>query len=194
MTAFHETAPQGPTAAVSAAIQAVVAAHSTLSLALRAARIEYFETFAAMVLGARGSFFGHCRTRDDAWAEFIRMTGTWLLRGYGAWTVTDTHTGAVLGFVQIGAEPGDRESELGDLVSENAQGQGIARETAEAVRLQALDAFAFPSLVSHVNPGSARSIALAERPGATQDPSAEAELPDDDRTLVFRHALKRTPA
>ena len=188
MTAFHETAPEGPTANLAAAMQALVPTLHTDRLVLRAPVIGDFDAFAAMVLGPQGRFYGHRQTREDAWADFMQLTGTWYLRGHGAWTVTDKASGAVLGFVQIGAEPGDREPELGYLVSEAAEGKGIALEAAEAVRAQALGPFALPSLVSYVAPENSRSIALAGRLGTRRDEAAEADMPEDDRALVFRHA------
>jgi RimJ/RimL family protein N-acetyltransferase len=194
VTAFHETAPKGPTAALAAAMKALVPVLQTRRLTLRAPAIGDFDAFAAMVLGPRGRHFGDCQTRAEAWAEFIQLTGTWYLRGHGAWTVTDRTDGTVLGFVQIGAEPGDAEPELGFIVSEAAEGRGIAREAAEAVRAQALGRFALPALVSYVDPENVRSIALAKNLGATRDPAAEAALPDGDRPLVFRHAPRERPA
>ncbi len=194
MTAFHETAPQGPTAALAAAMQALVPVLETPRLTLRAPAIGDFDAFARMLLGPQGRHYGACRSRAEAWAEFIQLTGTWYLRGHGAWTVTDRTDGTVLAFIQIGAEPGAAEPELGFLVSEAAEGQGIGREAAEAVRAQALGPFALPALVSYVDPANARSIALVERLGATRDPAAEATLPDGDRPLVFRHAPPERPA
>lgn len=194
MTSFFETAPSGPTAALAEAMQALVPILETERLVLRAPRIEDFDAFAAMVLGPQGRHYGDCETRADAWSEFILLTGTWYLRGHGAWTVTEKASGTVLGFVQIGAEPGDHEPELGFLLSQDVEGQGIGREAAEAVRAQALGPFALPSLVSYVDPANARSIALALRLGATRDEAAEALMSEEDRTLVFRHAPTRRPA
>ena len=186
MRPFHETAPTGPTAARAAAMQALVPVLETPRLILRAPRIEDFDAFAAMVLGPQGEHYGSCQTREDAWAEFIQLCVTWLLRGHGAWTVTDKATSEVLGVVQIGAEPGDQEPELGWIVSEAAEGKGIAQEAAKAVREEALGGFALSSLVSYIHHRNHRSVALAERLGAIRDQAAEARL--DDEFRVYRHA------
>ena len=44
--------------------------------------------------------------------------------------------------------------------------------------------------VSYIDPGNARSIALAERLGARPDPDAPRADPDD---LVYRHTARRPP-
>lgn len=186
-TPFHETAPTGPTAALAARMQALVPVLETGRLILRAPRVDDFDAFAAMVSGPRGAFYGRPETREDAWAIFMQLVGTWPLRGHGAWTVTDRATGKVLGIVQIGAEPGDMEPELGWIIAEDAEGRGIAQEAAAAVRAQAFGPLGLSSLVSYIDVANTRSATLAERLGARRDPSAEAALSDDDKCRVYRH-------
>ena len=99
---FHETPPTGAAADLAAGMQALIPVLETERLVLRAPRIEDFDAFAAMVDGPRGAFFGHPKTRADAWEIFMQLTGTWPLRGHGAWTVTDRASGTVLGMVLIG--------------------------------------------------------------------------------------------
>ncbi|WP_422025366.1 GNAT family N-acetyltransferase [Roseovarius sp.] len=185
---FHETPPTGATADLAARIQALIPVLETERLVLRAPRIEDFEAFAAMVDGPRGSFFGHPQTRADAWEIFMQLTGTWPLRGHGAWTITDRASGAVLGMVLIGAEPGDMEPELGWAVTPEAEGRGIAFEAAQAVRDHAFGPLGLTRLVSYVDADNIRSVALAERLGATRDQAAEAALPEADRCAVYRHS------
>ena len=187
MIDFHETAPSGPTAQIAMAMQALIPVIETERLRLRAPRIEDFDAFANAVSGPRGQYYGDYDDREGAWADFIQLTGTWLLRGHGAWTVTDKTTHAVLGLVQIGAEPGDQEPELGFIVSQEAEGKSVAFEAAKAVRDHGFGAFKLPSLVSYVDAQNARSAALARRLGAQRDKTAEAGFPKDDRPLVFRH-------
>ncbi|MEQ8898837.1 MAG: GNAT family N-acetyltransferase [Roseovarius sp.] len=192
-TSFHETAPSGPTADLAARFQALIPVLETDRLILRAPRIEDFDGFATMVCGERGTYFGHPGTRADAWQGFMQITGTWALRGHGAWAVTDRATGTLLGFVQLGAEPGDLEPELGWIVSAEAEGKGIAHEAAEAVRAHALGAFALPSLVSYIDARNTRSCTLADRLGARRDPAAEAAIAglqdDGEHCVVYRHQM-----
>ncbi|MEQ9257590.1 MAG: GNAT family N-acetyltransferase [Roseovarius sp.] len=189
--AFYQRPSTGPCAALATRMQAVVPVLTTARLTLRAPMIEDFTGFAQMVLGPRGAHFGAPATAEEAWAIFLQMTGAWYLRGHGAWAVTLSDTGALLGFVQIGAEPGDREPELGWILSEEAEGKGYAREAAEAVRAQAFGPFALPSLVSYVDGANTRSLALAERLGATRDRAEEAALAPilapGESLAVYRH-------
>lgn len=184
---FHETLSTGPAATTAAKMQALVPLLTTDRMILRAPRIEDFDAFAEMLAPPRGKFYGDCQTREDAWGEFMQLNATWLLRGYGAWAMTDRASGEVLGFVQIGAEPGDWEPELGWVVSEAAEGKGYAREAARAVRAYAFDTLGLPSLVSYVDEDNTRSARLAESLGATRDPEAESWLNEDEACCVYRH-------
>ncbi|MEL6167508.1 MAG: GNAT family N-acetyltransferase [Pseudomonadota bacterium] len=188
MTAFHERPSSGPTARRARILQAILPVIETSRLRLRAPRIEDFEAFAGMVLGPGGRFFGHPKSREDAWGEFIQLTGTWLLRGHGVWAVTEKPDPAVIGFVQIGAEPGDNEPELGYIFAPEVQGRGLATEAAMAARDQALGPDALDRLVSYIHPENSASIALATRIGGHLDPIAEAAMCEDDDCVVVRHA------
>ncbi len=169
MTAFHETAATGPCADRAAAMQALVPVIETPRLTLRAPQIGDFQDYCGIVLGPQGKFWGRPKTREDAWRDFMQMTGTWYLRGHGTWTITDKDTGAVLGFVLIGAEPGDEAPELGFVVAEEAEGKGLASEAARAVLEHGYGPMRLPHLVSYVDARNARSIALAERLGARRE-------------------------
>ena len=117
----------------------------------------------------------------------MQITGTWLLRGHGVWTLEDRETRDVLGFVLIGFEPGDREPELGYMLRASAEGRGLAFEACQAVRDYAFGALELPGIVSYVHHGNDRSIRLAKRLGAVRDTTAEADLAPCDGAYVFRH-------
>ncbi|MEM8731086.1 MAG: GNAT family N-acetyltransferase [Pseudomonadota bacterium] len=182
-----ETAHAGPAAERAAGMRAEIPVLETERLTLRAPVLEDFQTYAEIVLSPRGRHLD-ITSRDDAWYDFAAACGNWLLRGHGIWTVTDTAQGATLGFVLLGFEPGDGEPELGYLLSEAAEGQGIGHEAAQAVLHHARTALHLPRLVSYVDVANDRSIALAQRLGGRRDDAcAEA----DDTTLVFRHLPDR---
>ena len=169
MTAFHERPSTGPTAARAAAMQALVPMIETDRLILRAPRIEDFDDFAEIVLGPQGLFYGKPTSRDAAWSDFMQITGTWYLRGHGAWTVTRRDGGDVLGFFHIGAEPGDEAPEIGFLLAAKAQGKGYGTEAAAAIRDHGFGPMGLKQLVSYVDAGNARSLALATRLGADRE-------------------------
>ena len=184
MTAPHERPATGPAAALAARMQALVPVIETERLTLRAPRIEDFAVYLDIAGGPRSAGMGGPMTRTEAWADFIQVVGTWYLRGHGGWTIVERQTGEVLGFVLLGFEPGDREPELGYMLTEAAEGRGIATEAARAARDQGFGPFGLPSLVSYVAEDNAPSIRVAERLGALLDVPADWEHAD---TLVYRH-------
>lgn len=189
----HERPSEGPLARRAAEMQALVPVIRTARLVLRAPRIEDFGTFAAIAGSDRSAGMGGPMTRETAWAEFMQMTGTWYLRGHGSWTIEARATGATLGFVLIGFEPGDREPELGYMLTEEAEGQGIAAEAARAARDHGFGEMGLASLVSYVEPANDRSRRVAEGLGAMRDRAAEAELDPGDAALVYRHRPDAAP-
>lgn len=186
--AFHETPSSGVTAEFAARMQGMIPVLETKRLILRAPKIEDFDAFAEMLTPPRGKYYGNTQTREEAWGEFMQLTGTWLLRGYGAWVATHRDSAEVVGFFQIGAEPGDWEPELGWLVSQDAEGKGYATEAAKAVRSHAFGTLGLASLVSYVDFENKRSVRVAERLGATRDAEAEAWLPEHEACCVYRHS------
>ena len=83
-------------------------------------------------------------------------------------TVTERSRKEPLGFVLVGAEPGDEAHELGFMLVESAEGRGIAFEAAVAARDWAWSILQVPRLVSYIDPANTRSAALAQRLGATR--------------------------
>lgn len=169
MSVAHEHAVSGPAQSVADTIAAHVPVLSTLRLTLRAPRLPDFATYAQVACGPRATGIGGPSTRTQAWDDFMRMVGLWLLRGHGIWTLEERVSAEVVGFVLIGFEPGDQEPELGYLMAEAHEGQGYATEAARAVLAYAFGPMRLPTLASLIDPGNARSIALARRLGARLD-------------------------
>jgi RimJ/RimL family protein N-acetyltransferase len=163
----HENRVPGPAADFAALLADRLPVIDTARLRLRAPTLADFDAWAAILTGPAGVHMGGPFDRDDAFAEFLASCGTWLLRGHGPLTVTDKATGATLGFVLIGFEPGDQEPELGWFLIPTAEGRGIAAEAAAALRAHAFGPLGMTRLVSYIAPGNTRSRRLAERLGAT---------------------------
>lgn len=164
------------------AITAVLPRLDSARLVLRAPVTGDFEAFSDIFCGPRSIHIGGPLSDADAWLEFCQGAAGWLLRGFGMWTVTDRGTGEVLGFVVLGNEWEDPDPapELGFFVTEAAEGKGIAREAASAVRDYAFTVLRLPTLASYVATGNARSIALAKRLGGVHEG-------DHDGCHIFRH-------
>lgn len=180
MTAPHEIPPKvNLTPTITAAIPVV----KTDRLTLRAPRIDDFDALVD-IMTKRWPPEGHTYSREDVWYELSHMCSTWVMRGHGWWAVDQDD---LVGFTGVGFEPGDREHELGYMVTASAEGKGIAFEAASAVKDWAKGKV--PSLVSYIHPSNQRSVALAKRLGATRDPGQEAALKEagEGDMIVMRH-------
>ncbi|WGH79998.1 GNAT family N-acetyltransferase [Jannaschia ovalis] len=174
--------PVTPDAArTAAALQQIVPVLRTPRTVLRAPRLGDFEPLQSILGSARNLFEGGPSTPEESWSDFCAMTAIWILRGHGMWTV-ETRAGDVAGFVMIGTEPGDREHELGWLMTEAFEGMGLATEAAKRARDHAWTTLRLPSLVSYIAPRNARSEAVARRLGATPDGTLY-----DGQITIWRH-------
>ena len=172
--------------AQAAALGAALPVLSTERLTLRAPALSDFEAYAAIACNARGAGLGGPMTRSDAWYDFASMVGNWLLRGHGLWSVEETASGAHLGFVVIGFEPGDPHHELGYMFNDTAEGKGFAVEAARAARDYAQSTLNVPVLDSYIFADNHRSIALAKRLGAEY--VGDISYPQDDApSCIYRH-------
>lgn len=183
MTAPHLLGLPGPAADFAVRLRGALPRLETGRLILRAPVIEDAEAWIAIMVPDTEGHLGGPHDAEAAFREFTGTVGLWLLRGHGVLTVTDK-AGAVLGFVQIGFEPGDQEPELGWLFLPEAQGRGLATEAVRALRDHA-GALGMRPLVSYIDPGNVRSAALARRLGASRDPAAEAAV--DNACHAYRH-------
>lgn len=181
MTPRHELAPTGVPAALASNLASQIPALVTDALTLRATTVADFDAYAQILCCERGRFIYPDCTREDAWFDFVQLSSNWLLHGHGGWAIEDNESGALLGFVLLGLEPGDLEIELGFMLLEENEGMGIAHEAAQMARHFAFDTLKLPRLVSYIHKDNARSIALAERLGA-------ARSEHDEDMLAFFHA------
>jgi RimJ/RimL family protein N-acetyltransferase len=172
MTAPWEAGPSGAAAAIARQVAAAVPELTTPRLRLRAPRLADFDVYARIATTERGRYIGGPVSRDEAFADFAEMVAGWMLRGHGLWAVERLADGALLGFVPLGYETGDPEAELGFLFLAEAEGQGYAREAAEAARGFAFDRLGWTTVVSFIDPANLRSVRLAERLGARLDPGS----------------------
>lgn len=158
----------------------------TERLVLRAPEHADFEPYAEILASDRAAHIGGPFERYAAWLDFCMEVAGWTLRGFGALTITERKTERFLGLSILHHDEGDPERELGWVVSDAAEGRGIAGEATRAMRDYAFDTHGWESLVSYIAPGNARSIRLAERLGAVRDDGAARPFGFPD-CLVFRH-------
>jgi len=154
------------------AIAAAIPVLTTERLILRAPRIEDWPVLEPIWITKRAEFIGGPFNEEDAWLDFSQAVAGWVLRGVGYWTVTLKSDGTVLGLSGLGQETVDPEPEFGWLFTEQAEGHGYAAEATKAIRAH-LFAQGHNRFVSYIDAGHKRSIALAERLGATRDTAAQ---------------------
>jgi RimJ/RimL family protein N-acetyltransferase len=129
--------------------------------------------------------FGGPEDRNGAWRWFASSVGQWALNGYGYWTITDKDTNAIYGITGLWHPAGWPEAELGWVAFAGAEGKGFIYEAALAARAYAFANFGITKLPSYIMPGNTRSIALAERMGATYESSYENISHGTE--LIYRH-------
>ncbi len=139
----------------------------TERLILRGPEESDFEAVKTFMASERSKFVGGKVTSEwDAWRGFLSSFGHWALRGYGFFTVLDKMDNRLgrVGLVNHLMWP---EPELGWQMFDGSEGKGFAYEAAIAIRDWAAKERKLDRVISLINPDNARSIALAERMGAT---------------------------
>ena len=122
--------------------------------------------------------------RDVAWRQMALHLGEWALRGYGTWALERRADGALLGRAGFLHPEGWPGVELAWLLARAAWGRGLASEAVHAARAYGRERLGVQRPISLIRPDNTRSIALAERLGAT----LEDELSFlGGSTLRYRH-------
>ncbi len=183
MVQAHELPATPEATALATEIAVRIPTLTTDRLVLRPSRLSDFPVLADILCTKRAQFVGGPMSRRDAWDEFTQLSAGWLLHGHGGWTIEKD--GDVCGFVMVGVEPGDHEREVGYLLTEEAEGHGIAQEAARAARDFAFEALGFDTIVSYVDPENTRSSNAAQRLGGRRDGEAEAAI--DNRMHIYRY-------
>lgn len=158
----------------------------TPRLILRGPEPQDFDPLAAFLLDHdRAWGFGAEKDRPKAWRWFACSIGHWALHGYGYFTMEWKETGQACGITGIWNPEGWPEPEIGWVVYAGFEGRGIAYEGAMRARRWAYEDLGFTTLTSNIKPGNERSIALADRMGATFERAYDnVEMGDE---LLYRH-------
>lgn len=156
----------------------------TERLTLRAPVPSDVDMFVTIYGSERSKFIGGHKSPRQAWDFFGTELGHWVINGFGMFTVTFRGEDRPLGIVGHWCPPNWPEKEIGWVLTEEAEGHGIAQEAAKACVAHAYGPLGWDTAVSYIATENVRSIALAERLGAQLDRAAEAPY---DGTLVYRH-------
>ena len=140
----------------------------TARLILRPPREEDLDGWAELMGDAESAhYIGGPMGRPAAWRAMATMAGSWLLRGFGMFSVLEKETGRWIGRVGPWQPEGWPGTEVGWGLLRSAWGNGYARESAEAAITWAFDVLGWREVVHIIAPGNARSQDLARRLGAT---------------------------
>lgn len=157
-------------------------------LILRAPSAADWPHWQAFLASERSNFIRAGDIDDGkAWRAFGHAIGHWVMRGWGMFVFERPGADRPLGMAGPWFPEGWPEREIGWTIwTAEAEGQGYASEAAAAARDHAFGELGWETAVSYIHPDNARSIALAERLGATLDRQA-ATPAFDEPCLVFRH-------
>lgn len=136
-------------------------------LILRAPQESDFESIAAFGASPRSASVGGPYSRWESWRGFLAIIGHWHLRGYGFWILETKSDGQIAGRVGIANHDGWAEPELGWHIFDGFEGKGLAFEAALAARAHAAIHLNVTRPISYIAPTNTRSLALAQRLGAT---------------------------
>ncbi len=138
-------------------------------LILRGPKESDLEPMVAFGASERARFLGGPYDREQAWRNFLGSIGHWVWRGYGMWWVEDRMSARVAGRVGMLFHDGREEPELAWHVYAGFEGKGLAFEAAEAARRFVAQHFGLDGVISLIDPTNTRSLALAERLGASYE-------------------------
>ncbi|WP_250893848.1 GNAT family N-acetyltransferase [Croceibacterium selenioxidans] len=125
----------------------------------------------------------------DHFARFCRNAGSWMLYGYGAFTVRLRSEKEIIGNCGVfhtlrGLGPDfDDQPEAGWILRHDQVGRGLAREAMEAVLEWFGGEHGGRRIVCMIEPGNEPSIRLAGKLGFT--PMREAKLPEGGAVRLF---------
>lgn len=139
----------------------------TERLVLRPPREEDLDGWSELLGDAEAArFIGGQQTRSVAWRGMATMTGSWVLKGFGMFSVVEKATGQWIGRVGPWQPEGWPGTEVGWGLVRSAWGKGYALESAAVAITWAFDALGWSEVIHVIAPGNAPSQALAQRLGA----------------------------
>jgi RimJ/RimL family protein N-acetyltransferase len=186
MQVFRHTRPDEPEPPKKIGLTEIKAPRlETERLILRAPGARDLEEETAFYASDRAAHVGGPIDADRAWRSMATIIGHWHLRGYSFWGIDEKSTGRYLGRVALWYPVGWPEPELGWTLMSHAEGRGFATEAAEAARRHAYGALGWATAISLIAQGNDRSVALAERLGATLESDYEHER--FGKVLIYRH-------
>ena len=140
----------------------------TARLILRPPAAEDLDGWAVLLGDEESSrFIGGPMDRPAAWRGLATMVGSWVLQGFGMFSVLEKETARCIGRIgpwQPEAWPG---TEVGWGLIKDSWGRGYASEGAVAAIDWAFDALGWTEVIHCIDPANHASVRLAQRLGST---------------------------
>ena len=111
---------------------------------------------------------GGPQSRAAAWRTMAMHSGSWLLKGFGLFSVIERKSGDWIGRAGPWYPEAWPDPEIGWSLARSAWGQGYATEAASAALAWAFDALGWERVVHYITPENLASIAVAERIGSSR--------------------------
>lgn len=140
----------------------------TARLLLRPTSWEDFEPWAAFSADEEASrFLGGPQPREAAWRMMCTMAGSWVVRGFGMFSVIEKESGRWVGRLGPWQPEGWPGTEVGWGVAREFWGRGYATEGATAAIDWAFDHLGWTEVIHCIDPGNVNSQAVARRLGSS---------------------------
>ena len=159
----------------------------TERLTLRRLQPRDYAAWKPFILDDRSRYMRDEGDVGEAWRDFCHALGHWEMRGWGVFAICLKGEDAAFGDVGPWMPENWNEPEIAWSIWDAArEGRGYVTEAATAARDWAFRELGWPTAVSYIDPGNARSIAVAERLGARRDDKAGHPF-GEEACLVYRH-------
>jgi RimJ/RimL family protein N-acetyltransferase len=144
----------------------------TARLKLRAFRADDIEAMAQIYADPDVARYitmdGLPQSRLNAWRSMTNIMGHWALRGFGMWAVELKAREELIGFMGPHFPESWPGQEIGWALAKAHWGRGYATEGVKSCLDYAFNVLQWDKVIHIINPANTRSIAVAEKVGATQ--------------------------
>jgi RimJ/RimL family protein N-acetyltransferase len=139
----------------------------TERLILRCPEERDLDGFAEMMADpAAAHFLGGVKPRSEVWRALAALAGSWVIKGYGMFSVVEKASGHWIGRIGPWQPEGWPGSEVAWGLTPSAWGRGYATEAAEACIDFAFERLGWEEVVHTIDPANAPSQAVARRVGS----------------------------
>ena len=140
----------------------------TERLILRPTRAEDLDGWARLMGDEEAArFIGGVQTREGSWRGMAAMAGSWMLHGFGMFSMIEKESGRWVGRTGPWRPEGWPGTEVGWGVVRSAWGRGYATEAAAASIDWAFDNLGWDEVIHCIDPENQASARVAQRLGST---------------------------